>query len=56
MLFIPGLVGIFPSTIQVYKTAIGIGRNADGWAVLTPAVGILLQFVLPFFRPSIGLY
>jgi len=42
-----GIVAIVVFTTQVYKTAIDTERNASGWAVVTAAVRITIQFVLP---------
>lgn len=47
MLGIAALIAIVVFTIQVYKTASGIGRNAPLWALLTAVVGFGLQIVLP---------
>lgn len=41
------LVAIVVFTIQVYKTANGTGRNGALWAVLTAAVGLGLQIIIP---------
>ncbi len=49
MLFIGGIIAIVVFTIQVFKTAQGTGRNAPLWAVLTAAIGIGFQFVIPIF-------
>lgn len=48
MIGIFSLVAIVVFTIQVYKTANGTGRNGALWAVLTAAVGLGLQIVIPF--------
>jgi hypothetical protein len=47
MIGIFSLVAIVVFTIQVYKTANGTGRNGALWALLTAAVGLGLQIVLP---------
>jgi len=48
MIGIVALVAIVVFTIQVYKTANGTGRNGALWALLTAAVGVVLQLVVPF--------
>ena len=48
MIGIAALIAIVVFTIQVYKTANGNGRNGALWAMLTAAVGIGLQLVIPF--------
>ena len=48
MFGIIALVAVIVFTIQVYKTANGTGRNGALWAMLTAAVGLGFQFVLPF--------
>ena len=48
MIGIAALVAIVVFTIQVYKTANGTGRNGALWALLTAAVGVVLQLVIPF--------
>ena len=48
MLGIIALIAVVIFTIQVYKTANGTGRNGALWALLTAAVGIALQLVIPF--------
>ena len=49
MLDIIGFVFIIVFTIFVYKTAKDYERNAIGWALLTFAVGIVIQIILPVF-------
>ena len=49
MLDIIGLVFIIVFTIFAYKTAKDYERNAVGWALITFAVGIVVQIVLPAF-------
>lgn len=48
MIGIIALVAIVVFTIQVYKTANGTGRNGALWALLTAAVGLGFQLVIPF--------
>ena len=48
MLFIAGIVAIVVFTYQAYKTANGTGRNPVVWAAATAAIGIGLQFIIPF--------
>lgn len=47
MLSILGLIAVFIATYYIYKTAKDTNRNAVGWALLTFAVGIGLQIILP---------
>jgi hypothetical protein len=47
MLGIIALIAVVVFTIQVYRTASGIGRNAFLWAGLTAAVGFGFQIVIP---------
>jgi len=47
MLQIIGIVAIVVFTYQVYKTANGTERNGALWAVLTAAIGVGFQFVIP---------
>ncbi len=47
MLSILGLIAIFIAAYFVYKTAKDTNRNAVGWSLLTVAVGIGLQIILP---------
>ena len=49
MLDIIGFVFIIVFTIFAYKTAKDYERNAVGWALITFAVGIVIQIVLPVF-------
>ena len=48
MIGIVALIAIVVFTIQVYKTANGTGRNGALWALLTAAVGVAFQLVIPF--------
>ena len=48
MIGIAALIAIVVFTIQVYKTANGTGRNGALWALLTAAVGVAFQLVIPF--------
>jgi hypothetical protein len=48
MIGLLALVAIVVFTIQVYKSANGTGRNGALWALLTAAVGIGFQLVIPF--------
>jgi putative Mn2+ efflux pump MntP len=48
MLSIIGIVMIVVFTVQVYKTAKNTGRNAVLWMFITLAIGIGIQWVLPF--------
>ncbi len=47
MLSILGFIAVFIAAYFVYKTAKDTGRNAVGWALLTLAVGIGIQIMLP---------
>ena len=47
MLSILGLIAVFISAYFIYKTAKDTNRNAFGWSLLTVAVGIGLQIILP---------
>ena len=49
MLSILGLIAVFIAAYFVYKSARDTGRNAAGWSLLTVAVGIGMQIVLPVF-------
>jgi uncharacterized membrane protein AbrB (regulator of aidB expression) len=49
MLDIIGFVFIIVVTIFAYKTAKDYERNAIGWALITFAVGIGIQIILPAF-------
>jgi len=43
-----GIIAIVVCAIQVYKTAVDMGRNAVLWTFLTVGVGLFFQFILPF--------
>lgn len=47
MLSILSFIGVLFAAYFIYKTAKDTGRNAVGWALLTLAVGIGIQIVLP---------
>ena len=47
MLSILGLIAVFIAAYFVYTSARDTGRNAVGWSLLTVAVGIGLQIILP---------
>ena len=47
MLSILGLVAVFIAAYFIYKSARDTGRNAVGWSLLTAAVGIGMQIILP---------
>ncbi|CAN5200168.1 hypothetical protein BH20ACI1_BH20ACI1_21550 [soil metagenome] len=47
MLSILGFIAVFIAAYFVYKTAKDTGRGAVGWSLLTVAVGVGLQIVLP---------
>jgi hypothetical protein len=48
MLSIIGLVIVIVAAIYAYKTARDYGRQAVLWAIATLAVGIGIQYVVPF--------
>ena len=48
MFGIIGIVAVIVFTIQVYKSANGTKRNGALWAMLTAAIGVGFQFVIPF--------
>lgn len=47
MLSILGLIAVFIAAYFVYTSARDTGRNAVGWSLLTVAVGIGVQIILP---------
>lgn len=47
MLSILGLIAVFIAAYFIYKSARDTGRNAVGWSLLTIAIGIGLQIILP---------
>lgn len=47
MLTILGLIAVVAMTVQVYKTARDTNRNAVVWALMTLAVGLGFQLVVP---------
>jgi hypothetical protein len=47
MLNIIGFVILIVVTIFAYKTAKDYGRNAIGWALITFAIGFVIQIILP---------
>ena len=47
MLSILSLIAVFIAAYFVYKSAKDTNRNAVGWSLLTVAVGIGLQIILP---------
>lgn len=47
MLTILGLVAVIAATVHVYKTAKDTNRNAVVWALVTLAVGLGFQLVIP---------
>ena len=48
MLSLVGIIGIVIFAIQVYRSAVDYQRNAALWTILTVAIGIMFQFVIPF--------